>query len=263
MKRVFLVSLLTLVTGMIYASSHVIVVEGQYQNKNVYVSNSLSDAGIGFCAYEIRVNGKITADEVNSSAFEIDLAAQNIEQGTQVVIEIFHKSGCVPKVLNSSVLKPQPTFNTKEITLSEAGMLKWTTTGESGVLAFEIEQYKWNKWIKVGEVQGIGTDKENTYQFQVNLVSGLNRFRVIQKGNLGKVQRSPAVDINSKQEKPDFKVHSKEQSISFTTSTSYEVYDEYGQIRKRGFGTNVDIANLAKGTYYLSYDNYVETIKKK
>lgn len=248
---------------MVTRASHVLVVEGQYQNKNIFVSNSLSESGIGFCAYEIRVNGKITSDEVNSSAFEIDLGAQKLTQGTEVVIEIFHKEGCTPKILNSSVLKPQPTFTSTEITLSETGLLKWSTTGESGVLPFEIEQYKWNKWIKVGEVQGKGTSGTNTYQFQVVLVSGLNRFRVVQRGNLGKIQRSPAVDFTSKLKKPDFKVNQKDQIITFSASTSYEVYDEYGQVRKRGFGTNIDIKNLSLGTYYLSYDNHVETIKKK
>jgi hypothetical protein len=262
MKNLLLLFTLFLLAGVACAS-HVIVVEGQYQNKNVFVSNSLSESGIGFCAFEIRVNGKITSDEVNSSAFEIDLGVHNISQGTSVVIEIFHKEGCVPKILNSSVLKPQATFITKEITLSETGLLKWSTTGESGVLAFEIEQYKWNKWIKIGEVQGQGTMKENSYQFQVSLVSGLNRYRVVQKGNLGKVERSPAVEITSKIEKPRFKLNSGDHSITFSNSTSYEVYDEFGQIRKRGFGSSLSLSNLPNGTYYLSYDNYVETIKKR
>lgn len=48
------------------------------------------------CATEIKVNGKITTDEVNSSAFEIDLNAMNIKPGQKVVIEISHKSDCTP-----------------------------------------------------------------------------------------------------------------------------------------------------------------------
>src|SRR5688572_29323017 len=51
-----------------------IVIDGQYQDKNIYVQNSVSSSGVGFCAYEVRVNGQITNDEINSSAFEIDLA---------------------------------------------------------------------------------------------------------------------------------------------------------------------------------------------
>lgn len=243
------------------AENHILLVEGQYQNKNVYVSNAVTSNGIGFCAYEVRVNGEITSDQISSSAFEIDLTNRKLTQGEPVIIQIFHKEGCVPKVLNANVLKPMPTFETKSITLDEAGALKWTTTNESGVLTFDVEQYKWNKWVKVGEVQGLGKATENNYEFKVVLVSGENKFRVIQKGNLGKVQKSPAADLNSTVQKPEFKYEKKSKSVIFTLDTGYEIYDQYGQIRKKGFGTTVDMSNLAKGEYYLSYDNTTETIK--
>jgi hypothetical protein len=44
----------------------------------------------------------------------------------------------------------------------------------------------------------------------------------------------------------------------------YEVYNEYGNIVKKGVGHEVDISNLTKGTYYFNYDNKTdEFIKKK
>ena len=263
MKKLLMISCIALFGANVKAENRVLVIEGQYQNKNLYVSNAVSSSGIGFCAYEVRVNGKVTTDELNSSAFEIDLSLLQIRQGDNVTIQIFHKEGCVPKVLNSSVLKPQPTFETKSITLSETGLLKWTTSNETGSLPYEIEQFKWNKWVKVGEVQGVGTASENSYEFQVTLVSGNNKFRVIQKGNLGKIQKSNTVEINSSLTKPDFDVDNKKDMVAFNRETSYEIYDQYGQVRKRGYGNNIDMANLPDGEYYLSYDNYVETIKKK
>lgn len=243
------------------AENHVLLVEGQYQNKNVYVSNAISANGIGFCAYEVRVNGEITSDQISSSAFEIDLSHLKIVQGENVTIQIFHKEGCVPKVLNANVLKPMPTFETKTINLDEVGTLKWTTTNESGALTFDVEQYKWNKWVKVGEVQGIGTNKENNYEFRVVLVSGENKFRVIQKGTLGKVQKSPTVEVNSTLEKPGFKYEKSNKKVVFNAETGYEVYDLYGQIRKKGYGNDIDMSNLPRGEYYLSFDNATETIK--
>lgn len=243
------------------AENHVLLVEGQYQNKNIYVSNSISANGIGFCAYEVRVNGEITSDQISSSAFEIDLSSYKFEQGQNVTIQIFHKDGCVPKVLNANVLKPMPTFETKAINLDETGLLKWITTNESGVLTFDVEQYKWNKWVKVGEVQGVGTAKENAYEFKVVLVSGENKFRVIQKGTLGKVQKSPTVEVSSAVKKPDFKYEKTSKKVVFNAETGYEVYDLYGQIRKKGFGNSIDMSNLPKGEYYLSYDNATETLK--
>ncbi|HYG49622.1 MAG TPA: hypothetical protein VD905_01915 [Flavobacteriales bacterium] len=262
MKRTLTLTALTISSAFtLKAENHVLLIEGQYQNKNIYVSNSVASSGIGFCAYEVRVNGEITSDQISSSAFEIDLTTRKLTQGQNVTIQIFHKEGCVPKVLNANVLKPMPTFETKSITLDEAGALKWITTNESGVLTFDIEQYKWNKWVKVGEVQGIGSASENKYEFKVILVSGENKFRVIQKGNLGKVQKSPTAEISSTIQKPDYKWNKSSKSVEFTNETSYEVYDVYGQIRKKGYGKTIDMANLARGEYYLSYDNTTETIK--
>lgn len=260
-KTVTLLTFLLLGTSFLRAENHVLLVEGQYQNKNIYVSNAISSNGIGFCAYEVRVNGEITSDQISSSAFEIDLSHLRLSQGQNVTIQIFHKEGCVPKVLNANVLKPMPTFETKTINVDEAGILKWTTTNESGALTFDVEQYKWNKWVKVGEVQGVGTEQENNYEFRVVLVSGENKFRVIQKGTLGKIQKSPTVEVNSPIEKPDFKYSKSDKKITFTKETGYEVYDLYGQIRKKGYGVAIDIANLPRGEYYLSFDNATETIK--
>jgi purine-nucleoside phosphorylase len=242
--------------------SEVLTLEGQYQNKNVYVSNAVAGSGVGFCAYEIRVNGMITTDEVNSSAFEIDLAVLGIKTGDPVIIQIFHKDGCAPKVLNPTVLKPMPTFETIDIKVSNSGLLEWTTQNESGELPYIVEQYKWNKWIKVGEVQGIGTPEKHTYRYQLILTSGVNKFRVTQRGNLGKVVHSPSVEMVTEIEKVSFK-HIKEQDkISFSKDTHYEIYDKYGQARVKGFGKEASLVSLKSDEYYLCFDNSVETIQK-
>ena len=51
-----------------------IVLEGKYQQKNLYVINGIAPEGVGFCVFEVTVNGDVTSDEINSSAFEIDLS---------------------------------------------------------------------------------------------------------------------------------------------------------------------------------------------
>src|SRR5574343_1240382 len=157
----FLLSIVLCLPGFLIADNGTLVIEGKYQNKNLYVQNSLGQNGVGFCAYEVRVNGEMTTDEVNSSAFEIDLRPYNLHEGDEVEIQIFHKDGCSPRVLNPEVLKPRPSFATKTITVSNTGMLSWTTTGETSSIPYVIEQFRWNKWVYVGEVQGIGTPAEH------------------------------------------------------------------------------------------------------
>lgn len=241
----------------------VLVVEGKFQNKNIYVQNSFGGSGVGFCATEVKVNGKITTDEVNSSAFEIDLSACNIKPGDKVTIEILHKDDCMPKVLNPEVLKPRPTFEVVSININSAGILKWTAKNETGSLPYVVEQYKWNKWVYVGELPGVGTPDAHEYSFQVATHSGENKFRVKQTGQGSAPKYSNAVILNSMTEKPSYAISKDGKTIQYSYETGYEVYDVYGTIVKKGYGKDLNIENLVKGKYYLCYDNQMTEFDKR
>ncbi len=243
--------------------SSVLIVEGKFQNKNIYIQNSFGANGVGFCATEIKVNGQITTDEVNSSAFEIDLTAMNLKPGQKVVIEISHKNDCVPVVLNPEVLKPRPTFEVVSMNINSAGVLKWTAKNESGPLPYIVEQFKWNKWVYVGEVQGVGNPESHDYSFQISTHSGENKFRVKQVGLGNTPKTSSAVIINSTTDKPSYMITKNNNAIQYTNETAFEVYDAFGTVVKKGFGKSTDINNLPKGKYYLCYDNQVSEFEKK
>lgn len=262
MRKILFTSSLA-ISALISSASSTLVVEGKYQNKNLYVQNYYGGAGVGFCAIEVKVNGSITTDEVNSSAFEIDLSAIPLKYGDKVVVEIMHKDGCTPKILNLEDLKPKPTFEMLTMTINPTGLLKWTTKGESGSLPFIVEQFKWNKWVPVGEVKGIGATEANNYEFQVWTHSGENKFRVKQIG-LGSVTKcSDPIVLNSMTDKPNYKVPKDNNSIIFSYETAYEVYDIYGAIVKKGFGKVININNLEPSKYYLCYDNQLTEFRKK
>lgn len=82
-----------------------IVLEGKYNGKNIFIQNPFGPDGIGFCINQIMVNGKITSDEINATSCEIDFTALPVKQGDNIKVEILHKKGCSPKVLNPEVLK--------------------------------------------------------------------------------------------------------------------------------------------------------------
>ncbi len=261
MRNLIFVFCLALINFNLKAS--VLIVEGKFQNKNIYIQNSFGGSGVGFCATEIKVNGKITTDEVNSSAFEIDLTAMNIKPGQKVIIEISHKSDCMPVVLNPEVLKPRPTFEVVSMNINSAGILKWTAKNESGALPYVVEQFKWNKWVYVGEVQGLGNPDNHDYSFQISTHSGENKFRVKQVGLATSPKVSSAVILNSMVDKPFFMITKDNKFIQYTTETAFEVYDAFGTVVKKGFGKETDIQNLSKGKYYLCYDNQVSEFDKK
>jgi len=78
--------------------------EGEYHGKNLFVQNPFGEDGIGFCVKTVLVNGKVTSDEINSAAFEVDLAAMGLKEGDNVKVEITYSPGCKPKILNPEVL---------------------------------------------------------------------------------------------------------------------------------------------------------------
>lgn len=261
MKRVYAITLFVL----LYAASQAgtIIVEGKYQNKNIYIQNGYADVGIGFCAYAVYVNGKLTNDEVNATAFEIDLQQLQLKYGQEVNIKILHKDGCnPPRVLNPDALKPVPTFEVVSMKMTNEGLITWTTKNEGGPMPFIIEQFRWNKWVNVGEVAGIGNPGENKYKFQVTaLHSGENKFRLKQTGYQSKY--SAEVKIVSSTPRCIFSLSKGNKQIDFTCGTMYEVYDYYGSVVKKGYGSRVDIANLQKGGYYICFDNTIGEMKKK
>ncbi|CAN5149360.1 hypothetical protein BH09BAC5_BH09BAC5_10940 [soil metagenome] len=263
MKSIFFfIAVIIPFTGLF--ANDALLVEGKYQNKNIYVQNSFSSNGVGFCAYEVYVNDIRTTDEVASSAFEIDLRPYNLNQGDKVEIKIYHKDGCSPKVLNPEALKPRPTFETKAITITPAGLITWTTNGETGVLPFVVEQYRWNKWIYVGEVQGLGAAGEHTYSFQVTAHSGENKFRVKQVGFGKEVKYTPEVKFTPA-DKPVLTMNQSSDSkqVTFSGESLYEMYDAFGNVVLKGYGSKIDLTDFSKGSYYLCFDNQVIEVKKK
>lgn len=264
MKRfiLFFVVCLSSVSSMAALS-----VEGTYQGKNLYVQNPMDDEGFGYCATKVTVNGDILPGGTSAGAFEIDFSLFNIEIGEPVFIVIEHNDGCKPKVLNPEVLLPRSTFKIKSITISNTGSMKWTTSAEQGKLPFVIEQYRWNKWVAVGEVEGKGSGNDNNYQFNITPHSGENTVRVVQVDHSGTKRPSQEVKFSSSTPavtKTPIKV---KDEIKFLANgapmeTRYEIYDAYGNIVKKGVGSKVSCTNLLRGVYYINFDNVNEKFIK-
>lgn len=253
---------IVLMLPLLLNAEEVIVLEGHYQLRNIFVNNIIGGDGVGFCVTNVYVNGEVSTDEINQNAFEIDLTLFNLSFGDEVTVEIHFKDGCKPDVINPLALKPQATFKTENIIVDASGLISWETSNETGVLQYKVQQFKWNKWVNVGEVQGVGNPGKHSYSFQSVLVSGNNRFRVIQKSGDGRVKVSPETKIQSGVTTVAYTFDKKEKVLVFTSQTNFEVYDEYGQIVKRGFNNRVEMEDLNKGLYYVNYDNTYAEVQR-
>lgn len=242
-----------------------IVIEGFYQGKDLYVKNPTGDKGVGFCVYEVQVNGEITSDEINSSAFIIDLHILGLQVGDPVLVEILHREGCSPKVLNEDAVLPQSTFEVVKLEMDPKGILKWETRNEMGELPYFVQQFKWNKWVTVGEVIGLGRMNGNRYSFKVDAHSGENTFRIAQRSGNGKGRYSDEVTYLASDRNPVTIISSKiSNKMSFSSQTHFEIFDEYGRLVKRGYDRSVNLTDLGKGQYYINYDNrFGESISKR
>lgn len=246
------------------ASAGNIIIDGNFQGKNLYVQNPFAGSGVGFCVQKVEVNGQVTTDEINSSAFEIDFNNYQFKIGDKITVKITHKDDCKPKVLNPEVLKPKSTFEMNTMKLESDGALKWSTKNETGKLPFIIEQYRWNKWVKAGEVDGKGIGDNNDYIYIITtLHSGENQIRIKQVDYTNQPRYSKPVKFVSTIPEVTFTPQRVTKEINFSSETLYEIYDQFGNIVKKGFNKSLDCSNLAKGVYYLNYDNKTAEFIKK
>lgn len=246
------------------ASAGVIVLEGNYMGKNIFVKNPFGGAGVGFCVFEVTINGKLSPDEVNQSAFEIDFNNQGLKIGDKVIVNIKHKDDCAPEVLNPEVLKPKSTFNSSKSSVDKEGVLKWTVDNENGKLDYIVEQFRWNKWVKVGEVSGNGAPGTHSYEFKITPHSGENQFRAKQVDYTGKPRYTRTAKYQSSSPEITLGGDKFKGTINFKGGpTMYEIYDRYGTIVKRGYGQSANIETLEKGTYYISFDKVTEQVQFK
>lgn len=265
LKSVFLVISLCFILS--FNAQANLSVEGHYQGKNLIIQSPISEDGFGYCVYSVTVNGELATSTYQTSAFQVDLTEFNIKYGDPVLVVVEHDNECKPKVLNPEVLLPESTFIVSEMSCTENGVLTWTTTGESGKLPYQIEQYKWNKWIVVGEVNGLGSNDKNSYTFQLSPHSGENRIRVTQIDNTGNKRVSKEVSFTC-ESCPEPQIKKEDDEIVFESNgkpveTKYEIYDAYGNIVKKGMSSSVAVEKLKRGVYHVNYDNKYEKYFKQ
>ena len=237
---------------VMFSQAKVTVLKGVYQEKDIYIKNSFSSEGVGFCIFEVLVNGDVTSDEINSSAFVIDLHLYGFKVGDPIEIVIRSKEDCQPVVINEEAILPASTFNVVSYELN-GNNLSWTSIREIGSIPFVVEQFKWNKWVEVAAIDGKGVSKESFYEVSVPAHKGLNIFRIKQKDskhiNYSEKMEFDVQDVVAINLLED-KVF---EEIRFSQNTPFELYDEYGVLQAIGEGDRIFMTEMQPGRYFLNY----------
>jgi hypothetical protein len=238
-----------------------IVLSGVYQGKNIYVQNPFSADKKSFCTDEVYINDVKKMDNIKSSAFEVDLSFLAIND--PVTIKILYKEECMPKVLNSYVLRPSATFqfNTFNVTPTE---INWTTTGEKSEFVYYIEQLVNNNWLIVKSVSARGEKAGGIYNMPVEHKFKSNKYRIkAQDQDSHQIYYSKALDYALGSEPITFYPKSVINKITLSREASYKVLSAKGEILKEGKGTEIPLADLKTGVYYLDFDKKTEKFFKK
>jgi hypothetical protein len=242
-------------------------VEGSFQGKNLFVSNPPQSDGFGFCVSKVVVNGEILPASIQSANFEIDFSLFKIQKGEKVFVVLTHADGCEPQFINPEVLLPKSTFVCVSLKANKDGVINWQTKNENGSLDFIIEQFRWGRWVEVGQVKGEGTSTINNYTFQLTPHSGTNKVRISQKDNSGDKHSSQETSFQSAVPKVKMSPAKVRDYLYFKANgksckTKFEVFDAFGNLLKLGYGEKVDCQNLVDGVYFVNFDNATEKFIK-
>ncbi len=265
MNLLTFISVVFILYGNIF-SQECLVLNGTYQGMNVYVQNPFASNGVGFSTQKVTVNGEPITDNIISSTFEIDLKKWNFKYGDSVSIKIYHNENYTPRIIDNLALTYPATLTYENVKLDSTGLLKWCAVNEISSKNFYIEQYKWNRWIVIGQIQGTGGNELNCYEFQVDLHSGENKVRLVQETHRYNNNQgiSPIVKILSAQNNIKkiimsdyFNPH--DNGIAFSQKTNYIVYNKYYEPVLKGFESYIDLYDFDYGYYIICFDNQIST----
>lgn len=262
MKQIISILFFALFFPVIVLAQDTLLAEGSYEGKNLYIQNPFAENGKGFCTQKVLVNS-VPIDFEQASAFEINLSALNLKTGDKVKVEIIHAPGCAPKILHPEMrCHPICPYSILSIQIEHDSMLTWTSTERNGKFMYSVEQYRWNKWVKLGEVECKSGFDTASYAFGLTkyFTPGQNKFRVKVVDYVKNVY-SPPVVIEKPADLQPFEIQDAayyhKNPIEFHNETLWEIYDMNGNVMKKGYGKTAEVKELRRGTYFLCFDNSI------
>ena len=236
------------------------IVTGEYQGKNVYIQNPLSNDNINFCTEYVYLNDQVVISFPKTSAFEIKL--EHLHLGDPLVIRVIHKKDCKPKIINPQVIRSKSKFHFLSINANE-NEINWMTTGEYSNGIFYVEKYSGNEWLEDKTVYGRGNIDNNQYSISPNYFAGENKIRIKYTTEHGNIFYSKVFEHYSAQDPISFYPVSVSDKIFLSRKTAYQVLDPAGNLVAKGNSEVIDCSKLKTGLYYLSIENRQEKFFKK
>lgn len=242
----------------IQAATQEMVITGINRGKNIYVQNPLSDDGRNYCTEAVYLNNQLVYNNPRASAFTIKL--NELPDQSPVEIRIVYASGCMPKVINPTAIRPSAGFRYLALNISESKVF-WSTNGAQRAGKFFVERNEQDSWNTVKTVDAKAA--YNNYQAEVSHFSGENKYRIRFLQDDGEMYYSKVEEFASKADPITFTPARVSDQIYLSRSTAYIITDINGNELKKGNGKEIDVSDLPTGVYYLVMENRQEKFFKK
>lgn len=159
-------------------------------------------------------------------------------------------------------VRGQTEVQIQNLIIDKSGQISWTTTNEKSNTQFEIEEWRWNKWLLLGQLNGKGAGN-NLYSFLADTSCGLYQIRVTAKDTVA--HHTPTINSPVQKEVKllTSKVSKDKPFLRFDKKTKYEIYDQYGNKLLFGCDSQVDTSTFQVGLYFIEYGNKVEEFKRE
>ena len=238
-------------------------VSGYYFGENLIVINPM--IGDHYAVESVKVNDIPTEDEINSSVFEIDFEALDLKIGSRVEVKISYVVSSVkPEIYNPEALEPESNFSFVGCSFDKKDQkIIWSIEGSPGEESFEIEHYRWEKWVRIGMVEPGESIAYNQYSKKVDAHSGKNLYRIKIIDSKGMINYSPALKYLSREAEIAIVNKKYDEEIVFSGSTMFQLYDEKGILIRSGISDRIDVRDLDEGKYWVNYGVLTELIKVK
>lgn len=257
MKQLFaIIVFLNLVVAYSQVKSHTF--DGYYNgiNLNVQCRESVTTPYTYCdCIDSIAVNGKVIPDLLYDR-YQLDISNKLDLQLHDEISITFYYERCDFRMINVSDFLPKEILPVTDLKIDD-GLMSWTTQQNYPQLKLwvQVEQYKWDRWVKIDENINIVDTPFYSMDISKYLNDGENKFRA----TVATIDqhRSPSAEIIVPHEakKVKCKVNTKKKYIKFSRSTHFELYDASWAVAKRGVAESIDIQKLKPGNYVIKYSN--------
>ncbi|MCB9225169.1 MAG: hypothetical protein R2780_01065 [Crocinitomicaceae bacterium] len=226
-------------------------------NMNVQCRESLTKPyAYCTCFDSIAVNG-VVIDDLLYDGYQLDIANKTNLEIFQPIKVTFYYTDCDFRVTNSPDFLPKEILPVIDFKANQ-NILEWSTQQNypSLHLWVQIEQFKWDRWVKIGENFNIEEAVHYNMDISDFLFNGENKFRaVVCSIDRDRIESKNEITIQHSSKKIKCKVNKKKMYIKFSAKTHYELYNSGWLIAKRGFGDHIDIQGLRPDEYVIKFAN--------